>query len=36
VSLPLAFWNGGRIGIGTNGQYTLPMVAALLFWQATD
>jgi hypothetical protein len=24
VSIPLAFWNGGRIGIGTDGQYLTP------------
>ena len=24
VSLPLVFWNGARIGIGTDGQYLTP------------
>jgi hypothetical protein len=24
VSIPLVFWNGGRIGIGTDGQYLTP------------
>ncbi len=24
VSMPLVFWNGGRIGIGTDGQYLTP------------
>ncbi|MBV8485224.1 MAG: hypothetical protein JO077_20455 [Verrucomicrobia bacterium] len=25
VSVPLVFWNGGRIGIGTDGAYLVPM-----------